>query len=578
MSLLLSGIGVSKGVAFGKAYVMTQGQMEVPEYEVPEYLIDDEVARFNDAVEQVREQLYAIKETVADTVPDDLTEFIEPHILTLNENAVYRKPRSIIRKKKINAEWALKLQCDKLVRMMRESGEPLLQTRRDDLEHVIEKILLVLKQQELAPVEEEDDPETGGARIMVVDRISAGDLAMMASEHLAGIISAYDAPNSHTAIMARSLRIPAITGVPHAHNLIRDGERIILDGKYGMAVVNPDARSIQHYQRLAADIFRYKQELTTLRNRPAVTRDNRTITLGANIDSSSDISELEKSSAEAVGLYRTEYLFVNRETPPTEEEQFGYYQGIATQLGGMEINIRTLDIGADKSIPGVDANPRHSNPMLGMRAIRLSLKNPQLFEPQIRAILRASAYGKVNIILPLITSFAELTKATDLIARYQSALLEEGHTLGEVKLGIMIETPASAMMIDFFARHVDFVAIGTNDLTQYTLAIDRSDEQVSHLYDNSHPAVLRMIYSVIQTCKALEKPALVYGEMAGNPMYTRLLVGMGLTNFSVTPSQILEIKKRIRETNYADAKARVEEIIDADHPDHINLLIETLNQ
>jgi len=574
---MLTGVGLAKGVALGKAYVMQQGQAEISEYDIPDYLLDEEVARFNQAIKQVREQLTSIREKIAESTPEEITEFVESHILTLDESAISRAPAKLIREKKINAEWALKQQQDNLLKVFDDIDEPYLNTRKNDVDLVVAAILKTLKQQDIEPLDILDE-DNHLERIIIADKIAPSDLALLNSENLAGFVSEHDAPNSHTAIMARSLGIPAITGIGKARKYIKDGERLILDGKYGTICVNPDEVSSKHYKQLIQNIRQYKDELNLLCSKPAVTMDGHKVTLSANIEMMSELEKMQKCGAEAIGLFRTEYLYMNREQLPDEAEQYQFYADLVRKAGDVAVNVRTLDIGADTQLPGVSEDSRHSNPMLGLRAIRFSLIHKNIFKQQIKAILRAAAHGKVGVILPLIGSAYELDKAREIISNSKQELGAADIEFGDIKLGMMIEIPAAALLIEYFAKRVDFIAIGTNDLTQYMLAIDRNDDQVSNLFDSTHPAILRVINNIIQTCNKLEKEVLVCGEMAGDNKFTRLLLGMGLRNFSMMPAQTLEIKKHIRSSSIDNAKLFAGEILKSTRPERIEELIAKLNQ
>ncbi len=576
MSLMLTGVGIAKGVAIGKAYVMKQGQAEIQEYEIPDYLLDAEADRFAQAIKQVRQQLHQIRDKIAETTSEEITEFVESHILTLDENAISRTPIKIIREKKINAEWALKQQRDKLVKIFDDLNEPYLQTRKNDVDLVVAAVFKMLKQQDIEPLESADEKENLN-RVIIADRISPSDLALLNSDNLVGFVSEHDAPNSHTAIMARSLGIPAITGIGKACKYVHDGETLILDGKFGTICVEPDQISIDYYQALGLEIKEYKKDLRLLCSKPSVTKDGHKVSLVSNIEMMSELEQVQKCGSEGIGLFRTEYIYMNREQVPDEEEQYQHYIDVINKTNNIPINIRTLDVGADKQLPGV-AKAEHTNPMLGLRAIRLSLENLSLFEPQIRAILRATAHGEVGIILPMISSVRELDKTIEIIAKNKEDLINSGVEIGELKIGMMIETPAAALMIEFFAKQVDFIAIGTNDLTQYMLAIDRNDDRVSGLFDSVHPAILQTVNKIIKTCNRLKTDVVVCGEIAGDKKFTRLLLGMGLRKFSMGGSQILEIKKQIRNSRIDNAELFINEILKSARSQRIEELITKLNQ
>lgn len=577
MGVLLTGISISKGVAIGKSYIMKQGQNDTPEYHIEDYLIDSEVERYTMAIKTARIQLQEISEIVTKEASSDISDFIESHILTLDESAISRKPCSIIRKEKINAEWALKKQHDTLVKVFDDVNDPYLQSRKDDIIQVVDIISNILKNQGIEPIVTNDE-KSESARIIISDHLSPTDLALLKNKNIAGFVSEFDAPSSHTAIMARTLNIPAITGIKNVHQLIEDGEPILIDGKYGCINVNPDEKSLAHYNNLTKVITQYKEDLKQLADKPAVTIDNEIIKLQLNLDSNSDLIKVNKLGADDIGLYRTESLYINHTEIPNEEEQFEYYVKLCKSMPGKTITIRTLDLSNDyKTIPGIKRN-EHSNPMLGLRAIRFSLAHPNIFKIQLTSILRASAFGNIRILLPLVVCQQEIAQVKEVIQQIQQELTEKEIPFDEnLKIGVMVETPAAALSVPTICQNVDFISLGTNDLIQYMLAIDRNDEKVNYLFDHAHPAVLNIISQAIKQAYEAETEIYICGDMASNPKYIRLLLGMGLRNLSVIPSQILEIKNIIRGTNIENSKLFVNEILKSHRKERIHELIDKLN-
>ena len=573
MSLLISGLSIAKGVAIGNAYIMTQGQIEVPEYHISDDLIDSEVDRYTQAVKTTRQDLQAISNKISSEVSIDIADFISSHILTLDEAAINRIPKVIIRKQKINAEWALKQQSDELIKVLNEIDNNYLHSRQNDIMQVANIILQNLNSQDIVPFSADDNVTP---RIIITEHLNPSDLVLLEKQSIAGFVSEFDAPTSHTSIMAQNLEVPVITGIRHIHQYIKDGELVLIDGKYGTICINPDKRSIEHYRNLKQRIKEYKLNLQNLSAKPAITLDKQKICLYANLDFSFDLKKLNKISAEGVGLYRTEFLFLNRKTLPDENEQLNFYRDLAEL--NIPINIRTLDVNADEPLPTIKKEVEFNNPMLGLRAIRFSLSHPDIFKTQLSAIIKASAYGKINIILPMIISLDELLLSKQYIREVMNDLSEKHIDFDPtIKIGVMVETPAMALSLQLFAKHVDFFAIGTNDLVQYILALDRADEQVGHLYDPCHPAVLNLIYQIIQTAQEENLPIYMCGEMASNTKYTRLLLGMGLKIFSSIPAQLLEIKKIIRNSSIDKAKVYVNEILKTSSSKRIKELISKLN-
>jgi len=576
MSLALSGIGVSRGIAIGKAHVLLRGSIEVLESALPEELIENEVERFLQAVHSARQQLESLRERIPPGTRADIAAFIDTHRLMLDDATLVKTPVELIRERGCNAEWALKLQRDAVVEVFDRMDDPYLRTRRDEVDHVINRILRIL----LDTVESEphSDADTLDQAIILADNLTPAEAVLLEHQGISGFATAYGGPLSHTAILARSMQIPAIVGVHSLQQFIRDGETVILDGVQGILIAGPDAATLEHYRKRQQQEQQRRMALGRLADTPAVTLDAIPITLMANIELPEDIQVVSQASAGGVGLYRTEFLFMNRAEPPGEEEQYEVYMSVIDALGGRPLTIRTLDMGADKQIGGGSIHGCN-NPALGLRAIRLCLKDLSLFRPQLRAILRASAHGPVRMMLPMLSNTHELHQALSLVNETRNALQREFHAFApDLPIGGMIEVPAAALSAGDFARHLDFLSIGTNDLIQYTLAIDRVDDEVTYLYDPLHPAVLKLIRMTIEAGRAAGIPVAMCGEMAGDPRYTRLLLGMGLREFSMHHTALQEVKNVINKSTIGTLEPLVAELLENTEPGRIPGRIDSLNQ
>jgi len=569
--LSLPGIVVSKGIAIGKARVQQHGQLDIVEYVLPEEYIEDEVARFRHALDAARKQLHTIRAQIPGNTPRDIAAFIDTHLLMLEDAALSTVPIDIIREHRCNAEWALKLQQDALVQVFDAMEDSYLRTRRDDVEHVVQRILHILMHEDHLPSGIESD--RAEPRIVVAVDLAPSDLVMLHNHNIAAIVTERGGPLSHTAILARSLGIPALVGVPHVHQYIRNDELLVVDAENGALLTGLDARALDFYRRLQRSERRARRELQQLKSEPAVTLDKVDITLRANIELSEDLSAMRRVGADGVGLYRTEFLFMNRDSPPDEEEQFRVYRHTVKRLGGASLTIRTLDLGADKEI--VPGSSTSTNPALGLRSIRLCLQEPELFRPQLRAILRASAFGPLRILIPMLTTPEEVPQVLGLIESAKAELRREKKRFDpEIMVGGMIEVPAAAICADIFARELDFLSIGTNDLMQYTLATDRIDETVNHLFDPLNIGVLRLIAMVLQAGQAAGIPVSMCGEMAGDPALTPLLLALGLREFSMPPASLLEVKRRIRQSDTAKLKRQLGKLL---YSENVLELSETLS-
>ena len=577
MTVQLSGIGVSRGVAIGRAYLLQRDEPEVLEYAIPEELVPDEVARFERAVVTARRQLRKIRERIPKDTQPDIASFIDTHLLMLEDSTLTVAPAHLIRNQHCNAEWALKLQRDALTQVFDQMNDPYLRTRRDDVAHVVARIQRILLDKNGEHAETVGESLQG--RILVADDLTPADTVLMQHEGIAAFVTEYGGPLSHTAILARSLRIPAVVGARNARRYLQADESIIVDGRQGVIIGGADKSLFDHYRERQDEERRYQRGLSRLKSKPAVTRDGRVVHLQANIELPSDVGTVRQVKAEGVGLYRTEFLYMNREDTPDEEEQLERYLEVVKALKGLPLTIRTLDLGGDKEVDGARQGGRLcTNPALGLRAIRLCLKDPALFRPQVRAILRAAAHGSIRMMVPMLSNSQELFQTLALIEETKRDLHREGHAFDpKLPVGGMIEVPAAALSAPFFARHLDFLSIGTNDLIQYTLAIDRIDDEVNYLYDPLHPAVLRLIRMVIEAGTRAGISVAMCGEMAGDPRYTRLLLGLGLTEFSMQPASILEIKRIVNDSDVEPLSRLARRLLRSQEPDEAMRLFDAIN-
>lgn len=575
MSLALSGIGISRGIAIGKAHIILRGSIEVQESAIPDPYIEDEVNRFLAAVDAARNQLRATRKLIPENTRADIAAFIDTHLLMLDDATIVTTPVELIRNHSYNAEWALKIQRDSIAVVFEQMDDAYLRTRQDDVDHVINRVQRILL--DTAQGETPDDSEPLENTIVVTNDLTPAETVLLDHQGISAFATEYGGQLSHTAILARSVQIPAIVGVRGIQNYIRDGETLILDGLQGLLIANPDQKTIDYYRNKQQQEQQRKLELARLVDLPAVTLDGTQITLMTNIELPEDIEAVSNESASGVGLYRTEFLFMNRPAPPDEEEQYECYTKVINALEGKPLTVRTLDMGADKEVDSSSARAG-SNPALGLRAIRLCLKDLSLFRPQLRAILRASAHGPVNIMIPMLSSTLELQQVLSIINDVKNALLREDLAFApDIRVGGMIEVPAAALSAPDFAKHLDFLSIGTNDLIQYTLAIDRVDDEVNYLYDPLHPAVLKLIKMVIDAGKQADIPVAMCGEMAGDPRYTRLLLGLGLKEFSMHHTALQEVKQVINSSSVQSLVQRVDTLLHDTDPTRIPALVDELN-
>ena len=544
MSLTLHGIGVSKGIAIGKVHVIRRDVLEINHESVTE--IDAEITRFQNAIDLAHQQLERIKKQVPINSNADVEAFIDSHILMLEDSLLAKAPIDLIYEHSCNAEWALQMQSDEIIQIFDNMDDPYLRSRKNDIEQVVIRVQRILHGH--TDISLETSLTCLENNIILADDLSPADTVLMQHQGILAFATEFGGTTSHTAILARSLGIPAIVGLRKACPYIKSDDTLIIDGEQGVIFVSPDEHCLRHYQAKQNEQRHFRAFLSKIKSSPTVTQDGVPITLHANIEFPEDMDAVKRVGGKGVGLYRTEFLFMNRHTPPEEDEHFDAYLKVINAVQGGPVTIRTLDLGADKQILGNHATT--CNSALGLRAIRLCLNNSKLFKPQLRAIIRASALGQVRMMIPMVTGFQELDQVFKIIKEIRQELQKKSLDFNpKMPFGVMLEVPAMAICTDLIAPQVDFLSVGTNDLIQYTLAIDRGDEAVNYLYDPLHPAVLRLIKMSVEAATKANKPISMCGEMASDSQYVKLLLGLGLRSFSVNPESFLEVKQIIKNSN-----------------------------
>ena len=572
MGLQMFGTPVSKGIAIGRAVLVASSRVDVAHYYVEESAVEAEVARLRVARDAVAAELQTLKAELPDEAPAELAALLDVHLMLLHDETLTGATRGWIAERHYNAEWALSAQLEVLARQFDEMEDEYLRERKADLEQVVERLLDRLATGEGTRVLA---PHAGGdPLVLVASDISPADLLQFRSDVFLGFVTDVGGRTSHTAIVARSMDIPAIVGVREASRLVRQDDWVVIDGDAGVVVIDPAPAVRADYERLREARQAAERELRALLHLPSVTRDGQVVTLLANIELPGDADGALAAGAEGIGLFRSEFLFLNREGGlPDEDEQFEAYRAAVLAMKGLPVTIRTVDIGADKALERKSAAElRHEhvlNPALGLRAIRWSLSEPEMFQAQLRAILRAAAEGPVRVLVPMVAQPSEVRQTVEALDRARRSLDAEGVRQGPVQLGGMVEIPAAALMLPLILKHFDFVSIGTNDLIQYTLAIDRADEAVAHLYDPWHPAVLQLVAQTIAGAQAAGKDVTVCGEMAGDPHFTELLLAMGLRTFSMHPKEIATVKPRVRAADTARGRLWLPRVLASDNPQEV---------
>ena len=569
----MHGIPVSGGIAIGHAHLVSHARLEVAHYDVPAEQIAGELARFDAALKTVRGELGELRTQIPANAPQEFDAFLNLHLMILSDATLSSAPREIIEAEKCNAEWALKVQMDALLEQFDQIEDNYLQERKADVIQVVERLMKVLLGRPgYAPPASDDERNL----ILVAHDLSPADVIQFKQHQFASFITDVGGTTSHTAIVARSLAIPSIVAMHQARQLIRENELLIVDGTIGMIIVDPDPQALAEYRLRQNQWDLEKQKLKRLRGTRAATLDNVEVELHANIELPGDVEQVLESGGTGIGLFRTEFLFLNRDNLPDEDEQFEAYRNVVREMDGLPVTIRTYDLGADKQTN--DAVSTAQNPALGLRAIRLSLSEPPMFLAQLRALLRASHYGKLRILIPMLMSATEINQTLSFIAQARQQLEDKYIPFDrDVKIGGMIEIPAAALAIQTFTKRFDFLSIGTNDLIQYTLAIDRSDDTVSHLYDPLHPAVINLIANVIKACNKSKTPVALCGEMAGDIHLTRLLLGLGLRQFSMHPASLLEVKQQVLKSNLRDLVPLAARMLRATDADKMHAMLRKLN-
>lgn len=583
MSFTLHGIPVTNGIAIGKALRIAPSAMDVKHYLVDEGAEQAEQTRLLNAFDVVRQELKSLRASLPDAAPEEMGAFLDVHGMILADPTLTEKPLELIKARRYNAEWALATQLEDLLEQFAEIEDEYLRERAADIRQVVERVMKVLhhgeNHQTLSSFYKTVSENRELSEVIVVAHdIAPPDMMRFKDLAFGGFITDLGGRTSHTAIVARSLDIPAAVGVRRASELIRQDDWIIIDGDRGIVIVDPSPLILEEYRHLQSERKLEKKKLLRLKYTPTLTLDGVPIDLMANVEMPDDAEQALDAGAVGIGLFRSEFLFMNRKGDmPSEEEQFWAYRKTAEAMKGLPVSIRTIDIGADKPLDGQDEGGHYLSP-LGLRAIRWSLSEPEMFLIQIRAILRASAYGKMKILIPMLAHAQEIDQTLELINLAKKQLENECVSFDpNVQVGAMIEIPAAALSLPLFIRRLDFLSIGTNDLIQYTLAIDRADNAVAHLYDPLHPAVLRLIASVIREAKAANMPVSVCGEMAGEPSMTKVLLGMGLTDFSMHFNQLLSVKKEILRADMSVLRQSVDELLKAIEPEELQAALQKIN-
>ncbi len=585
MSFTLHGIPVSRGIAIGRAYLIAAAALDVDHYLIEPDGIDKEIERFHVAQAQVHAELDALREDLAADAPSEMGAFINVHSMILNDAMLVHETIDLVRTRRYNVEWALTEQLDILSRHFDDIEDEYLRERKADIQQVVERVLKALAGAPSTAALVVDGAASNGHNDMIVvaHDIAPADMLQFKTQAFKGFVTDLGGRTSHTAIVARSLGIPASVGVQQASALIRQNDLIIVDGDHGIVIVDPAPIVLEEYSYRQSEKVLEQRKLQRLKFSPTQTLDGTKIDLCANIELPDDARTALEAGAMGVGLFRSEFLFMNhKDTLPEEEEQFEAYKRAIELMKGRPVTIRTIDVGADKPLEamnGGDGYETAQNPALGLRAIRWSLSEPHMFMTQLRAILRASAFGHAKILIPMLAHAQEIDQTLDLIREAKRQLDAAGVDYDRgIPVGAMIEIPAAAIAVRLFLKRLDFLSIGTNDLIQYTLAIDRADNAVAHLYDPLHPAVLHLIAFTLREAKAAGVPVSVCGEMAGDPAVTRLLLGMGLTEFSMHPSQLLVVKQEILRADLNALKKPAADLLAAYEPEELHAALATLQK
>ncbi|MFK3651203.1 phosphoenolpyruvate--protein phosphotransferase [Lysobacter enzymogenes] len=565
------GVGASRGSALGRARVRMPHALEVAEERIGREQVDSELARLHAAIDTVRGEIHVLRERLHGALAHEVGEFLDLHTLLLDDPELLQGLDELIRTGHYAADYALRLQRDRIASVFEAMDDAYFRSRVDDIDQVIGRIHAALHRR---------DHDTHGVagEILIADNVAPAELAQLQTQGVMAIVTAAGSALSHSAILARSLHLPLVVGTTQALLKINDGDAVVVDGATGSVILEPNADDLRAHRARVRELARERKQLHRLRREPTITRDGVDIKLYANAESREDVAEAHALGAAGVGLYRTEFLFLQRNELPDEDEQFRVYRDVVLGMTGRAVTIRTLDLGADKADKTGLALRDEPNPALGVRGVRLSMAREGLLETQLRAILRASGYGPVRVLVPMVSASEEVRTVRALLDKVAADLRREGHEIAErVPLGAMIEVPAAALALPAFIGAVDFLSIGTNDLVQYLLAVDRNNEALAALYTPLHPAVLRVIRDVIKLGKARGKPVAVCGEMAGDPAFAPLLLALGLEEFSLHPATLLELRRAIRGLNLDSLRKRAPALLRAGDRKAIERWLEQTN-
>ena len=581
MTFALHGIPVSKGIAIGKAVLISRAALEVSHHLVEAGKEEAEAQKLLDAFDQVRLELEQLRQGLPKDAPQEMAAFLDVHGMILADPALAEKPIKLIRTQRLNAAWALTTELNDLLEQFADIEDAYLKERANDIRQVAERVIKALNAQKKDSLNDSDflpGSDVGVESIIVAHDIAPHDMLRFKEHAFTGFVTDLGGKTSHTAIVARSMEIPAVVGVRHASEMIRHGDWLVLDGERGVVVVAPDEHLLAEYRKLQTQVLKEARKLQQLKHAKTETADRVEIELFANIELPEDAIQAVKLGAVGVGLFRSEFLFMDRKQAlPDEEQQYQEYRRVVDLMHGLPVNIRTIDVGADKALGGGGDISQTGTSPLGLRAIRWSLTEPEIFLTQLRAILRASAHGQARIMIPMLAHAKEIDETFRLIEKAKQQLHQRGKAFNpNIQVGAMIEIPAAALVLPLFINRFDFLSIGTNDLIQYTLAIDRADHAVAHLYDPLHPAILNLLANIIEQAKRANVPVAVCGEMAGDPALTRLLLALGLTDFSMHFSQLLLVKREILQANVGLLKARVARVLRAYEPEEQAKALERL--
>ncbi|HZF98324.1 MAG TPA: phosphoenolpyruvate--protein phosphotransferase [Pseudoxanthomonas sp.] len=555
MRVRFTGHGASRGSALGRARVRLPHALDVAEQRIAPGAVEKEVSQLRAAVEATRAEMRSLRQRLHGALAKEVGEFLDLHALLLDDPELLSGLHELIRIGRYSADYALRLQRDRLAAVFAQMDDPYLKSRMDDLDHVIGRIHAHLHQRA-------DGPQGMAGEILVSDNVAPSELAQLQARGVVAVVTAAGSPLSHSAILARSLHLPLVVGAAHALLKVNDGDVLTVDGGTGEVIVEPDANDLRRYRQRLRDVARELRDLDRLRTKATRTRDGVDISLVANAESREDISRAFELGASGLGLYRTEFLFLQRNELPDEEEQFRTYRDAVLGMSGRPVTIRTLDLGADKADRTGLVLDGEDNPALGLRGVRLSLANGKVFDTQLRAVVRASGYGPARILVPMVSCREEILLVRRKLKRITRELRAEGHEIAaSLPLGAMIEVPAAAIAMHGFVDLVDFVSVGTNDLVQYLLAVDRNNDALAGLYSPLHPGVLRLLKHVINTGREHRTPVAVCGEMAGDPLMTPLLLALGLCEFSLHPATLLEVRKVVRNLDLAVLQARAPKLL-----------------